>query len=122
MRYIRYLIWGSVALVLIVVALANRTAVTLYLLPAELADLIALPAVFRQIDLPLFVVIFISIAVGVLLGFVWEWLREHKHRAEASRKTREVGRLEREVKKLKGKQQEGKDEVLALLEDGASSR
>ena len=122
MRYVRYLIWGSIAVSLIVVALANRAAVTLYLLPGELAELLQLPEVYRQIELPLFVVIFLSIAVGVLLGFVWEWLREHKHRAEASRKTREVSKLEREVKKLKGEKHEGKDDVLALLEDGASSR
>jgi hypothetical protein len=54
---------------------------------------------------------------GLIIGFVWEWMREYKHRAEATRKSREVRKLEREVTKLKGEKHEGKDEVLALLED-----
>jgi hypothetical protein len=37
----------------------------------------------------------------VLIGFVWEWLREMKHRTTASQKTREVSRLERELAVLK---------------------
>ena len=50
------------------------------------------------------------------MGFVWEWIREHDQRAEAARTAREMRRLEREVKRLKGVQNEGKDEVLALLD------
>ncbi|NSX56703.1 lipopolysaccharide assembly protein LapA domain-containing protein [Parasulfitobacter algicola] len=114
MRYIRYLIIASIAICLIVVALANRNAVTLRLLPEDLA---ALTGYTFSISLPLFVVIFAGIAVGILLGFVWEWMREHKHRSEASQKGREVSKLKREVKRLKGEKHEGKDEVLALLED-----
>ena len=39
--------------------------------------------------------------------------------AEASRKAREVQKLEREVRRLKGKQTEGQDEVLALLDQAS---
>ncbi len=63
-----------------------------------------------------FVVIFGGVVAGLLIGFVWEWLREHKHRVEVDRKAREVGKLEREVKKLKGEKNRGKDDVLALLD------
>ena len=33
-----------------------------------------------MLELPLFLVIFGGIVAGLLIGFVWEWFREHKHR------------------------------------------
>lgn len=118
MRTIRYVFWALVAIVLIVVGLANRGMVTLRAMPEALG---ALFGVSPDIELPLFVVIFLGVAAGLLIGFLWEWLREHKHRAEARRKTREVNVLQREVGRLKTEKHEGKDEVLALLE-GAPPR
>jgi putative membrane protein len=116
MRYLRYAFLASLAIVLVSVALANRGMVTLKLLPVELSDWVGLK---QSIELPLFVVIFGSIIAGLLIGFVWEWFREYKIRAEASRKAREVQKLEREVRRLKGKQTEGQDEVLALLDQAS---
>ena len=76
-----------------------------------------------QIDLviKLSYVVFLGIIAGLLIGFIWEWFREHKHRAEAGRAKREAKTLEREVKRMKRKEVEGKDEVLALLEDGGKA-
>ena len=113
MRYIRYAFLACLGLVLISVAMANRTGVQLALLPDELA---ALVGINQKIELPLFVVIFASIVTGLLLGFVWEWLREHKHRAEVVRKQGEVKKLKREVSRLKGGNTAQKDDVLALLD------
>jgi uncharacterized membrane protein len=113
MRYIRYLILAVIGVALVAVALANRGMVSLKLLPSGLAEIAGLNP---TISMPLFAVIFGGIAFGVILGFIWEWLREHKHRAEVTRKSREVGKLEREVKKLKGEKNQGKDDVLALLD------
>jgi hypothetical protein len=62
-------------------------------------------------------VIFAAIIAGVLVGFVWEWFREHGHRATASRKSREVARLERELAVMRDATSvPPKDDVLALLE------
>ncbi|MEX0312488.1 MAG: LapA family protein [Tateyamaria sp.] len=116
MRYIRYACIAVFAVALIAVALANRGLVTLKLLPAEIAGLFA---VAPTVDLPLFVVIFGGIIVGLLVGFVWEWLREYTIRSENARNAREVRRLEREVKRLKAEKHEGKDEVLALLDEAS---
>jgi uncharacterized integral membrane protein len=113
MRYIRYAILAAIAIVLITVALANRAPVTLHLLPEELALMLGIGA---SVTLPLFIVIFGGVIAGLLLGFVWEWLREHKHRAEAARQRREKERLAREVNRLRTDNPAHGDEVLALLE------
>ncbi|MDC0738738.1 LapA family protein [Cognatishimia sp. SS12] len=113
MRYIRYAFLATVAVVLISVALANRDMVTLNLLPAPLAQLTGWE---YAISLPLFIVIFGGIIVGLLLGFVWEWMREYKLRAAASRTERELKQTQREMRRLKGREGKDQDEVLALLE------
>ena len=113
MRYIRYACIAIFAVALIAVALANRTFVTLKLLPDEIAGWFA---VKPSISLPLFAVIFGGIIAGLLVGFVWEWFREHKIRADASRSARENRRLEREIARLKGDASTGEDDVLALLD------
>lgn len=114
MRYIRYACIAVFAIALIAIALANRELVLLKVLPQEVAGYFA---VNPTVQLPLFLVIFMGIILGLLVGFVWEWFREHAVRAEAARKSREVRRLEREVKRLRGEKHQGKDEVLALLDE-----
>ncbi|MBU2891679.1 LapA family protein [Celeribacter halophilus] len=115
MRYIRYAFLAALAVVLVTVAIANRDVVTLNLLPAELATL---SGVTMSVSLPLFVVIFGAIIAGLLIGFVWEWMREYKHRSAASTHKREKEKLAREVSKLKtDKAKNEGDEVLALLEN-----
>ncbi|WP_102226119.1 LapA family protein [Acidimangrovimonas sediminis] len=110
MRYVRYLVLVLIGLCLLLIASANRGMVSLQLLPGEFV-----PYVGRnwQVGVPLYLVIFAAVAVGVFLGFVWEWLREHKHRKVAARSTRQAKQLSREVEKLKPTE---KDEVLALIE------
>jgi len=119
MRYIRYAILAAIAVCLVTVALANRDPVTLTLLPAALAEMVGYPSAQNSVSLPLFAVIFGSIVAGLLLGFFWEWLREHKHRAEASGQRREKERLAREVAHMKTSRPERDDDVLALLEDSS---
>ncbi len=114
MRYIRYAFLAALAVCLITVALANRGAVTLQLLPEGLTGFLGFS---WAITLPLFIIIFGAIIAGVLIGFVWEWLREHKHRAEAARARRSAAQLEREVKAIKTPESKTGDDVLALLEE-----
>jgi uncharacterized integral membrane protein len=72
-----------------------------------------------SINLPLFVVIFGGVGVGLLIGFLWEWIREHKQRAEAAAQRREMDRMRREIKRLKADKHEGKDDVLAILDEAS---
>lgn len=116
MRYIRYGVWAVLAVVLISISLANRGFVDLKLMPEALAEL---AGVNPSISLPLFVVVLGGIAAGLVIGYVLEYLREHKHRREARVRQGEVKKLSREVKRLQRQKHEGKDEVLALLEDAS---
>ncbi len=118
-RAIKYLFLIVVAIALVVLAMANRDPVTLTLLPQELA---LWSGVDLNIELPLFVVILSGVATGLLVGFVWEWLREHRHRSAARTNHREAKKLEREVEALRGTKNEGRDEILALVEDAEAAR
>ncbi len=113
MRFLRYAFLAVLAVVLVTIAMANRSPVTLRLMSDDMA---AMMGVRSAVTLPLFLIIFGGIVAGILIGFVWEWFREHKQRAEAASQRRERQRLEREVDRLLEKSGKAKDDVLALLE------
>ena len=113
MRFIKYLFLAVVALVLVLLALANREPVTLTVLPDNLAEWVNWNFI---VTLPPFLVILGGIVAGLLIGFVWEWFREHRQRAEAKAQRRERDRLAREVAQLRGQKRESQDDVLALVE------
>jgi hypothetical protein len=116
MRYVRFAFWVPLGIILISVSLANSTIVDLKLMPSAVAELLGFNP---SISLPLFVVVLGGIASGLIIGFIWEWMREHKLRRAAGGQAREVRKLSREVNKLKTQKNEGKDEVLAILEDAS---
>jgi uncharacterized integral membrane protein len=116
MKTIRYAFWAIVALCLILIGLANRDPVTVRAMPEALSDLLGLSP---DVTLPLFVVIFIGVGAGLAIGFLWEWVREYRIRAEARAKSREVDSLRRELQELRVASVGAKsdDDVLALLEN-----
>jgi uncharacterized integral membrane protein len=116
-RIFRYVLLFLAAVVLLTVALANRGVVEVRLLPDGLA---ALTGLSFSIQIPLFLVLFGGIALGVLVGFVWEWAREHKHRSTATRSSKQVARLERELAVMRDSSTTPKDDVLALLDKPAT--
>ena len=115
MKTIRYTFWAIVGLCLILIGLANREIVTVRAMPEALGDLLGLSP---DLQLPLFVVIFLGVGAGLMIGFLWEWVREYRIRADARGKAREVESLKREVAHLRGSNsaEAGGDDVLALLE------
>lgn len=112
MRYVKYLILAALGIVLVTVALANREPLTLQLLPNELSGLLGLS---WAVTLPTFFILFGAVIFGVVLGFVWEWVREHKHRSEAASEKRLRRELEKQVKSTAPPKGET-DEILALVE------
>lgn len=113
MKYVKYTFWGVVAICLVIVGMANRGIVTLRAMPEALAGPLGISP---DIELPLFMVIFIGVGLGLVIGFLWEWVREYRIRSDARAKSREVDALKREIDGLKAKESEGKDEIVALLD------
>ncbi len=112
MKYLRYLLLALVAICLVTFALANRALAPVQLLPDSLANLVGL-LVFAQV--PVWVILFVGLIAGLVLGFVWEWLRGHSHRVSARSSKRDVTRLEREMAVMKDATSTPQDDVLALL-------
>ncbi|MGB8814182.1 MAG: LapA family protein [Paracoccaceae bacterium] len=112
-RTLRFVILATIGFVLLVVAMANRTPVTVQALPSDIGTFFG---VSWSVELPLFLVMFGGMVVGLLIGFVWEWMREHKHRVVASTKGRDVARLEREIASMRDAKGQTQDDVLALLD------
>lgn len=118
MKSIRYGFWAIVGLILVIVGLANRDFATVRAMPPALADMLGISP---DVSLPMFIIIFISVGVGLLIGFLWEWIREHRLRVEGRKQAREANQLRREVETLKTRHEGHQDDVLALL-DGPGSK
>lgn len=118
MKYIKIAFWAVVALCLVIVAVANSQPVQLRAWPQPVADLLQISP---DITMPLYLVIFAGVAAGLVIGLIWEWLREHKHRVAMRTREREVKQLERKVEKMHADKHEGQDEILALLDAPAKS-
>lgn len=114
MAYLRYGFAALVALLLVTIALANRSVIEVKLLPDTLAALVGTNYAF---SLPLFLLIGVAIGFGLLLGFVWEWFREYAYRAEAARLMRENDAMRAQLDRAKQVAPSiQKDDVLALVE------
>ena len=95
MRTIKLLILLILAAGLIVLGVANMAPVDLQLLPRSVAT----PGTTIE-QVPLTAILFGAVAIGIVVGFLLEWLREAKHRRLAAEKKREVGRLRSEIARL----------------------
>ena len=89
--FLMALIVLPIAAVLIVLALANRTPVTLSIDPFTPATSI------YSIQLPLFLVVLLSVAIGLIIGSVADWLQQGRYRREARHGRAELRRLEEEA-------------------------
>lgn len=115
MTYLRYAVLAVVLVLAVTVALANRTPVTLALWPDSVTAILGFG---YAVTLPLFVVVVAAVGFGLLLGFVWEWLRERGIRAEAARSRRELESLRARQTGLAAPASASapKDEILALVD------
>lgn len=111
MRTIKLILLAVILLAIVILALANRDPVTVRLLPEGMARL----APGAVLDLPLFVVSLVSIVVGMVLGYLFEYFREHKHRRRAAEKAREASKLSRDMQRLRKEANRPEDDVLALI-------
>ena len=112
MRSVRTLFLIFLAIILVVISLANSENVSLYLLPTDLSSLIGTTI---SINIPIFLVFFSGIFIGLIIGFIWEWLREYKFRVEANLNEKRLSRAETELSEMHAKDNKG-DYVLTLLD------
>lgn len=88
------------------------------ILPSELEDFVGGGMIF---SIPIFVLFLCGVIFGLFVGFVWEWIREMKHRSASSRKSKELAKVENELSQLKRESGENEDEILLLLNNKANS-
>lgn len=119
LRLIKLVFLALVLLALVFLFFANDEPVTLNFMPDALANALSLP---NELTLPLFLVVCGALLIGIVVGFVLEWLREHRFRAEAKTQRREANRLGQEVAAMKGRKGDSQDDVLAILEDADAAR
>ena len=74
-----------------------------------------------RFSIPIFVLFLCGVIFGLFVGFVWEWIREMKHRSASSRKSKELAKVENELSQLKRESGQNEDEILLLLNNKANS-
>lgn len=92
MGVLKVLFLAPIALALVVLGVANRQSVTLLLDPFGGT---------MSLSMPLFVVVFVALAVGAVLGYVMSWFAQGRHRKAERHFKRECDRLSGECERLK---------------------
>lgn len=108
--FLRIVVLGPLAIVVVALAVVNNQVVTLVLDPFNPT------APFFSLTVPLYVVFFATLALGVLVGGVGSWFGQGHVRRAARESRREAARLKAEVDRQRPA--EG-PETLALRGPGA---
>lgn len=90
-RVLLVVVLVPLAVILIALAVANRVPVAFTLDPFNPGN----PGLTLQ--LPLFVMLFLALGLGLILGSFATWWKQGRYRKEARNKTREVQSLMREI-------------------------
>ena len=117
-RYIRVIFLTCLSIILLTLAVANRELVVIRILPSELEGFLGSGMI---LSIPIFVLFLCGVIFGLFVGFVWEWIREMKHRSASSRKSKELAKVENELSQLKRESGQNEDEILLLLNNKANS-
>ncbi len=90
-KFVTVFVLVPLAIVIVMFAVANREVITVSFDPFDSAN----PAV--AFKLPLFILVFVLVGLGVLVGGIAAWLRQHKWRTRARRAEADVKRLRSEL-------------------------
>lgn len=94
-RFLKSLILLPVAILVVALAVANREAVRLSF------DPFSVDAPAFSLTLPLYVLVFAAVAIGILCGGIGSWLGQSGTRRTSRHRRREIRRLEGETERLK---------------------
>ena len=100
MRYIKLLAWILVGVLLVIFALGNNQTVQVYLFPNIFSNTWIARSIF---PMPLFIIVYLVLLIGVIFGFVFEYFRQYKYRLNLRKYKKEVNSLRAEVQELKSK-------------------
>ncbi|MEL7137598.1 MAG: LapA family protein [Pseudomonadota bacterium] len=107
LRVIKIAVLLTICVVLVVVGVANMQFVPLRLVPEGLG----MPGVPPLPEMPLTVIILAAMLVGFVIGEIFEWIREGKHRRERDIRGREIQTLRAENARLKSKLSDPKEDL-----------
>jgi uncharacterized integral membrane protein len=93
--FLKWLVLAPLGLILLAFAIANREPVRVVLdpLPGESSDF--------QINAPLFLILFLAVAIGVLAGGFATWIAQGRHRRAARHARSDIERLRNEAENLR---------------------
>jgi uncharacterized integral membrane protein len=112
-RIVGWLVLVPLCALLIVFALANRQFVALNFNPFVPPDLLQTPGY----GVPLFLVIYVVLLVGVMLGGIATWFAQGTHRQRERHWRREAQALNSELEKLRQSQRQSSGVPLAEVDD-----
>lgn len=98
-RFLKALVLLPIAVLIVLLAVANRNWVTLSL------DPFSQDAPEFAMQLPLFAVIFAAVMVGVVIGGTATWLAQGRNRRERRQYRREASQLRGEAERLRSQSQ-----------------
>ena len=93
-KFFNIFFWFPLGILLILLSVANRKFVTFSLDPSSTTA----PAL--SFELPLFVLLFAALAIGVLIGSGITWTKQGKHRKALREKSFEANKLRRENEQI----------------------
>ncbi len=97
------------AIVLIVLSVANRQSVTLAFNPFQPADSVL------SLTAPFFVFLFLAVAFGILIGSAVTWWSQGKYRKRARNEARSAIKWQSEADRLKARAEPAPSEGIARL-------
>ena len=100
MRYVKLLVWVLVGVLLVIFALGNNQTVQVYLFPTFFKNTLIARSIF---PMPLFIVIYLVLLIGVIFGFIFEYFRQYKYRLNLRKYKKEINSLQAKVQDLKSK-------------------
>jgi uncharacterized integral membrane protein len=104
-RILTWLFWAPLAIILIVVAVANRHWVTFSLDPLSRSD-----PVFA-VEMPMFVLLFAAILAGLMIGGAASWINQGKWRRAAREGLSEAAHWRREAARSHPEPDRGEDSL-----------
>lgn len=100
MRFIKLIILVPVAVALVVLSVANRHVVTLALNPFRPDDQVL------SVSVPLFILVFATLIIGVLLGSFVTWFTQARYRKQARSEAQEARKWREEAGKQRTRVEE----------------